>query len=54
MLPLGIAVFRHRRRRALSVGLACIIAPAVGILEATDLLHAHLTFEPAWLGAACR
>ncbi len=51
MLPLGIAYFVIAVA-GLSVGLACIIAPAVGILEATDLLHAHLTFEPAWLGAA--
>ena len=51
MLPLGIVYFVIAVV-GLSVGLACIAAPVAGILEATGLLHAHLTMEPEWLAAA--
>src|SRR3984957_7957538 len=51
MLPLGIVYFVIAVV-GLSVGLACTVAPAVGLLEATGLFDAHLTMEPAWLAAA--
>jgi hypothetical protein len=50
MLPLGIVYFVIAII-GLSVGLACIIAPVVGVLEASGLLNAELSIEPAWLAA---
>jgi len=46
MLPLGIAYFVVAVV-GLFVGIACIVAPIVGILGHFDLTHA--TIEPAWL-----
>jgi hypothetical protein len=51
MLPLGIVYFVIAVV-GLSVGLACMVAPAVGILENIGFVHATLTIEPAWLAAA--
>jgi hypothetical protein len=50
MLPLGIAYFVIAVV-GLSLGLSCILAPLVGILEHVGFVHAHLTMEPAWLAA---
>jgi uncharacterized membrane protein len=50
MLPLGIAYFVIAIV-GLSVGLSCIFAPLVGLLEHVGFVHATLTMEPAWLAA---
>ena len=49
MLPLGIAYFVVAVV-GLFVGIACIVAPIVGILGHFDLTHA--TIEPAWLATS--
>jgi hypothetical protein len=50
MLPLGIIYFVIAIV-GLSVGLACIAAPLVAILESFGWVDARLTMEPAWLAA---